>query len=444
MNQLPTDSRPSDSRECTQKVYPRSKRHLAYWEHSIFQRRPKGNWHMILQHGGERRKISLSTDNKTAAAEKARNVYLAVLSDGWEAAVSALRGIERPAPTEATVGEFLEELKAKADLKPETLKGYAVAFRAIIEEIFDLKEGGKEKFDYKSGGHARWLERIHSIRLADVTPARVQAWKRAFIARAGDDPLKQRSARTSFNSFLRRAKSLFAPKCVKHLSIALPSPLPFDGIAFEPKQSSRYRSSIDAAALTIAAQRELAEEDEPVYLAFLLALGAGLRRGEIDRLQWGAFRWDHHAIRIEPTAHFEPKTEHSIADVAVDSELMNVFKAYTAQAAFSFVIEGPETASDQYRAKEVFERLSKWLRKHGVTARKPIHELRKEFGSMINRRHGLSAASDQLRHSGIAITAAYYIDAPRRATSGLGALLETEGTASDGKIISLPKQQGSL
>jgi integrase len=66
------------------------------------------------------------------------------------------------------------------------------------------------------------------------------------------------------------------------------------------------------------------------------------------------------------------------------------------------------------------------LRKHGVTARKPIYELRKEFGSMVNREHGLSAASDQLRHSSIAITAAHYIDRPRKATSGIGPLLVTE------------------
>jgi hypothetical protein len=31
-----------------------------------------------------------------------------------------------------------------------------------------------------------------------------------------------------------------------------------------------------------------------------------------------------------------------------------------------------------------------------------------------------------LRHGDIAITAAYYIDSPRKATSGLGALLETK------------------
>ena len=51
---------------------------------------------------------------------------------------------------------------------------------------------------------------------------------------------------------------------------------------------------------------------------------------------------------------------------------------------------------------------------------------RKEFGSMVNRRHGLSAAKDLLGHADIAITAAYYIDKPHQATSGLGALLATK------------------
>jgi integrase len=273
--------------------------------------------------------------------------------------------------------------------------------------------------------------KIHDIPLADVTPAKVQKWKRSFIARAGNDPVKLRSARTSFNSYLRRAKSLFAPGAVKHLSLTLPSPLPFDGIAFEPRQSSRYRSSIDPAKLTRAAQQELSEDDPPAYLAFLLALGAGLRRGEIDRLEWSAFQWNHHTIRIEPTRHFDVKTEHSIGDVPVDPELMAVFRGYAAVAGSNFVIEPvPETTWDLYRAKAVFERLSVWLKAHGVTARKPIHELRKEFGSMVNREHGLSAAKDLLRHGDIAVTAAYYIDRPRQATSGLGKIVEFKDTAS--------------
>ena len=83
----------------------------------------------------------------------------------------------------------------------------------------------------------------------------------------------------SVNSFLRRAKSLFAPDATKHLStVRLPSPLPFEGIKFEPRQSMRYRSTINVEELTRAAHEELALADPPAFLAFVLALGAGLRR----------------------------------------------------------------------------------------------------------------------------------------------------------------------
>jgi hypothetical protein len=101
----------------------------------------------------------------------------------------------------------------------------------------------------------------------------------------------------------------------------------------------------------------------------------------------------------------------------------------------SFVIEGDnwspigDATFDHYRAQGVFERLIGWLKSHGVTARKPIHELRKEFGSMVNRKHGLSAAKDLLRHGDIAVTAACYIDRPRKATSGLGALAQRSGSS---------------
>lgn len=51
---------------------------------------------------------------------------------------------------------------------------------------------------------------------------------------------------------------------------------------------------------------------------------------------------------------------------------------------------------------------------------------------MVNRKHGLTAAKDFLRHADIAITAAHYIDRPRQATSGLGALLKA---TQDEKIV---------
>ena len=193
----------------------------------------------------------------------------------------------------------------------------------------------------------------------------------------------------------------------------------------------RYRSTINVEKLTRAAHEELAENDAPAFLAFVLALGAGLRRIEIDRLEWSAFRWNDNVIRIEPTQHFDVKTEHSIGDVSLDPELMSMMHGHAARARSNFVIESPNlprkrATFENYRAQNVFERLSAWLRSKGVSAQKPIHELRKESGSMVNRKHGLTAAKDFLRHADVAITAAHYIDRPRQATSGLGELLATD------------------
>jgi len=117
---------------------------------------------------------------------------------------------------------------------------------------------------------------------------------------------------------------------------------------------------------------------------------------------------------------------------------MAIFRGYHAQSASNFVLETdnlprPNATFENYRAQAVFERLAAWLRKNGVGARKPIHELRKEFGSMVNRKHGQSTAKDLLRHADIAITASHYIDSPRKATSGLGALFTRKREAK--KII---------
>ena len=75
-----------------------------------------------------------------------------------------------------------------------------------------------------------------------------------------------------------------------------------------------------------------------------------------------------------------------------------------------------------YRCDKAFDGLINWLREKGIDAQKPIHELRKEFGSSIVNEHGIDAASRALRHTDIAITARHYADKKRRVTSGFGKL----------------------
>jgi integrase len=277
------------------------------------------------------------------------------------------------------------------------------------------------------------------VRIAAITPAEVQKWKLRFLRRAGTDPIKQRAARVSVNSLMRQAKSLFAPAVLKFVSLELPGASPFAGVAFEPRQSMKYRSGFNVEKLIEEAQKELPTEQLKILL---LALMVGLRRNEIDKLEWAAFRWDSGIIRIEATRYFHPKSEDAVGDVEVDAELLEIFRGFRARATGHFVVESevaPRLGAtySHYRCQRLFEALGKWLRDHGVTGNKPLHTLRKEFGSQVCAKHGIYAASTALRHADIAITSQHYLDKRKSATAGLGKLLRIPKNVVD---FQLPKK----
>jgi integrase len=261
-----------------------------------------------------------------------------------------------------------------------------------------------------------------------VTPARVQEWKRSFLAAAGNDPLELRRARISVNSLLRQARSLFATKRIRHLQLSLPSLLPFDSVDFEPRQSMKYRSEIDVIVLIKAARAELRDSFPEAYKVFLLAVGVGLRKKEIDLLEWKSFRWEENVIRIEATRYFHPKSEDSIADLPVDREVMRLFRGYYDRGKGPFVIKSsraplPSKAQQYYRCEPIFEEVNVWLRKHGLNGGKPLHTLRKEYGSLLTRSYGIHAASRGLRHADLRTTSEHYSDSTARVTPGIGRLL---------------------
>jgi len=210
--------------------------------------------------------------------------------------------------------------------------------------------------------------------------------------------------------------------------MALPDPLPFSGVKIE-RLDSRYFATFDLAELIQSARDDLAETDQEAFKVLLLSAMVGLRRKEIDLLPWSAFHWDLNIIRIEHTQHFSPKTDDSAADVAVDPELMTVFRGYRARAPKTEFVIASENAPRPgvlygfYRCEKVFERLTSWLREHGIRSDKPIHELRKAFGSLICQKAGIHQASRALRHSDIRTTSAVYVDSRSRVAAGLGHLL---------------------
>jgi hypothetical protein len=136
---------------------------------------------------------------------------------------------------------------------------------------------------------------------------------------------------------------------------------------------------------------------------------AGLRRNEIDCLLWDQVKFDTGVIRIEPTKYYHPKSEDSIKDIDVEPELLAVLQEM--RNGTPFVIESSaEPQSASYRCSYLFEKLIEWLKAHGVQGSKPLHQLRKEFGSLLADKHGIHVASLMLGRSDISVTASHYLD----------------------------------
>jgi integrase len=405
---------------------------VRYWREAVFQPSYTRNgvhckvdqYVVKLQFAGRREMIPLGTANREVAAQKARAIYLFLQANGWDETLLKFKPRARwSASAAATVGEFCEQVQSVWSGKPKTLGDYIRALRTIVSDIFEI-DGGTSKFDYRSGGRDSWLQKVDRIRLRDITPDKIQKWKVEFLRRAGSNPAKRRSAAISVNSLLRQAKSLFAPEILKFVKVDIPSS-PFEGVEFEPRQSMRYQSSFDPERLIRAAQQELPQEQ---FKIFLLAMMAGLRRNEIDKLEWSAFDWERGVISIRATAYFSPKSEAATGDVEVDSEVMQLLRGYRAGASGDFVIEcrvspRPDAAYSHYRCQREFEVLNEWLQTHGVESKQPLHTLRKEFGSQVCAKHGIYAASRALRHADIAITSRHYLDKRESARAGLGRFL---------------------
>ena len=241
--------------------------------------------------------------------------------------------------------------------------------------------------------------------------------------------MKQRAARVSVNSFMREARSLFSPKYLERLeSVSLPDPLPFTGIKLEKRSMPRYQSNFDVLELVRAASEELAESRPEEFKAFVLAVMAGLRRNEIDKLEWSRFNWTAGTINVTPTNFFRTKSEESVRSVWIPPEMLEIFRGYHTKATRPFVIESDvrpvmDKHYDHYRSQATFDKLIAWLRGHGVDGEKPLHALRKEFGSLIAARFGIYAAKEMLGHADITTTAAHYLEAKEKPMIGLGHLL---------------------
>ena len=414
---------------------------VRYWTEKIFHRTRDGggdtHWTAQIQFVGRREQFALGTANKAVAAAKARDIYISLHAHGWDQTLAQYKPKpEQPKPDKSTVGDLVREVAASTSYRVTTFAVYCGALRRIVAEIAKI-EGAASRFAPNGAGNRAWRERVDATPLSMLTVDSIQRWKLDFINRHKNSPAKHSHAVNTVNAHVRNARSMFSTKALAFAGkrLALPEPLPFAGVKLESRRATtRYASRIDPAALIVAAKAELDDvpERQEQFKIFCMALLCGLRKREIDTLLWKSVDLDKGVIRIERTEYFQPKSEESAGEVDMAPELVDLFRRWKKQVKGEFVIESGNlpryhTSRANYRAELEFQALYAWLAAKGVSARKKLHELRKECGSVIANTMGIFAASRALRHSDIRITSQYYSDKKVRITTGLDALLSESG-----------------
>ncbi len=381
-----------------------SKLSARYWIARVKQSRGHGFYFAQLQHAGRRTAVCLQTTDRRQAAETAAQTYAQIRIEGWDAALRALDPDKHRPHTGRTVGDVIDIL-ARLDMRPSTRTAYRVALQWWALQVIRLttlhRNLDRHAPDYRT--------RIAALPLTHLTLDQLERVRDEFIAGAGDDAIAARRARVSVKAFARNGKA--GIRAAQKLGrLEMPVPTPFTGLTVAGAVTTRYVCEFNAGEMLRRASETLQAENPLAFRVLLLALGAGLRRGEIRHLRWRSVDAARLQIRVEASGAWQAKNIQSEAAVDVDGGLIAALG--TPEGPDDLVVDAP-----------AIDTAVQWLRRQGVTNPKPLHLARKEFGSIIAQSADLLTASRQLRHGSLAVTAAVYVESRRKASPAIGAML---------------------
>ena len=358
------------------------------------------------------------------AVKRAREIIHHVSVHGWADARMRF-AFTRTDVVAFAVADYFEVVVAHGQLNRGTLVEYQGRFRQVVAGVMGIEMAPSEKLPTK-GGVSKWRAKVDATPLFLITPAKVIQWRDARFNSVDTDPAVRRSATHTLNGVIRNGRSLFSKRLLQRLgqarpNLGLPSPLPFEGVHLLPERESDYfyRSEINVRTLIADAMTELSGNQ---LVIFCLALGAGLRRAEIDRLLWRNVDLASGRVSIVSTDSHELKTESSTGILVLEPQFVDVIKRHASVSKGKYVLVGTEKIRDDvgyrwYRCPKDFEHVTAWLKGKGINDEKGVHTLRKEFGSHHAERGGILAASVALRHSTLTVTRKFYVSAKPAITS---------------------------
>lgn len=257
-----------------------------------------------------------------------------------------------------------------------------------------------------------------ALHIEDLTGDLLWNWKQEVLKSSNlENEERGIQLRRSANSNLRQARSLFAKHALEWFEreAKLHIPETIAGFcqesAFKRVAKLDYHAPADIVmgntlqALEVLSKREDLSADElNLAKAAWLAIGFGLRAGEIGRAKNADFQ------RINGDVFFRPiwrAKNKRIPEIGVQLDAWKRLGPWVeTQPADAYVLAGTDTE----RTSVVFRRLSDWMRGFGWQTTHHCHELRAWAGCQIAEKHtqGLLAAQAFMRHSSYGTTQKYY------------------------------------
>jgi integrase len=431
---------------------PASKTTASYWQQKVFREKKfdasdesvsdfangaepdkqptwvSAKFYVRMQVGDERRKFSLKASVAEEAGKEAAALYREILSNGWpdKKTKGGKSTTARSVDERNTIGGWIEAATAKASVREDTAKKYSESLRTIVGDIMSLSRARKPEDRRK----------IDQFPVDGLTREVLNAWIEKRVDAAGKDVVKAKRARNTVRALIANAKALFTPPLQEAMGIKEEKhKLPFRGLKLPPRSTTRYTSKFDAHLLLEQAASDLGGAKfvgkDPgrfeMWKILYLAIVAGLRYREIDNLRKEDVSPSTRRISIRAHGEYEPKTHASEADITVSENAAKLLESMIKKTkGVWFVTEARSNRSPAYRTGAHHDAIVTWLRNYeerGVKpladVHKPLHELRKEAGTLVNSQHGLNEAKNFLRHSSITTTAAYYLGSKGDITTGL-------------------------
>ena len=197
------DGSHQSEKNCTKTALKYSKSDERYWQNRImFWNKTDKLYSVRMQHSKRTEVFKLHTANKKEASKKARDIFLSLKANGWDATFDEFKPKVTEVVDSPTIGDVTRIYLELTEASVKTSANYVRVLRSVVADIKRIG-GDKNRFDYVNGGNEKWKAKVDNVLLSEITQAKVKKWRKRYVDARNDDPIKEASAKETVNSYIR-------------------------------------------------------------------------------------------------------------------------------------------------------------------------------------------------------------------------------------------------